>query len=165
MNNINICISCDNNYIKHAGVVIASILDNSLKSEILNFYILGLDLSSENKTKILSLKQIRSCNIYFIEPDINTFSEFESLKTHAYITLPAYFRLKLPTILPNIERVIYLDCDTVVNTNLGELYNTNLEGKPLAGVIDINKRKQKKLPGYINSGVLVLDLNKMETKK
>lgn len=46
-----------------------------------------------------------------------------------------YHRFLLPLLLPeNIERVIYLDCDTLVRRDLTELYRTDLLGNPIAAV-------------------------------
>lgn len=38
MNLVNVCLSCDDNYSKYAGVVIASILDN-LSEKVLQIFI------------------------------------------------------------------------------------------------------------------------------
>ncbi len=40
MQNINVCLSCGNDYSKYAGVVIASALSNSNPDDYINFYIL-----------------------------------------------------------------------------------------------------------------------------
>ena len=40
MQNINVCLSCGNDYSKYAGVVIASALSNAKEYDLLNFYIL-----------------------------------------------------------------------------------------------------------------------------
>ena len=60
-NKINICLACDDNYSKYAGVVIASVLNNVQHNDVLSFYILDGGISEENKTKILSLKEIKNC--------------------------------------------------------------------------------------------------------
>ena len=52
---INVCLACDDNYAKYAGVVIASILANANKSDKLSFYILDGGICDENRTKIISL--------------------------------------------------------------------------------------------------------------
>lgn len=158
MDRINVCLACDDNYSKYAGVVIASVLANSAQKDDLYFYILDGGIKEENKTKINELKSIKDCEINFVNVDESLFEEYKDIKTHAYITLPAYYRLKLASLLPEVDRIIYFDCDIVVNTSLKPLFNTDLGSCPFCGVKDINKRKLKKNPGYINSGVLVMDL-------
>ena len=158
---INVCLACDDNYSKYAGVVIASILANANPKDRLNFYILDGGISEDNKQKIQSLKFIKDCEINFITIDESMFEEYKKVKTHKYLTIAAYYRLKLPSLLPEISKVIYLDCDMVVTTSLSNLFNKELGEKPLAGVSDIKKKRVKANPTYVNSGMLVMDLDNM----
>ena len=103
---INICLACDDNYAKHAGVVIASILHNSELDEALNFYILDGGIKEENKVHINNLKNIKDCNINFIHIEESLFEDYKQVKTHSYITLATYYRLKLPTLLPSVDKII-----------------------------------------------------------
>ena len=156
---INICVACDDNYSKYAGVVIASILKNADLDDDLSFYILDGGISATHKEEILSLKSIKDCEINFVEIDNNLFAEYVAVQTHSYITLPAYYRLKIASILPNIDRIIYFDCDIVVNSSLADLFHTDMDSCPIAGVRDISKKKVRKNPTYVNSGMLVIDVN------
>lgn len=161
MNKINVCISCDDNYARYAGVVITSVLINATGFDNLHFYILNGGISDENKNKIQSLSSIRDCKIDFVDIDENVFSDFRKITTHAYISLPAYYRLKMPTLLPDVDRIIYFDCDVIVNTSLNDLFNIEVEEYSIAGVLDIKKKMQKINPTYTNSGILVMDLKNM----
>ena len=53
MDKINVCVACDDNYSKHAGVLIASILTNSNPDDNLAFYILDGGISDIKKEEIL----------------------------------------------------------------------------------------------------------------
>lgn len=161
MNVINVCLACDNNYAKYAGVVIASILANAASEDCLHFFILDGGIKKENKEKIISLTVLHECKIEFIEIDESLFDDYKNIKTHAYITLPTYYRLKITSLLPETDRIIYLDCDVAVNTSLSELFFTEMGNNPIAGVHDINSRRVRKNPTYINAGVLVMDLKNM----
>ena len=158
---INVCLSCDNKYAKYAGVVITSVLKNADKNDDLHFYILDGGISNDNKNKILSLSSIKDCNIYFIDIDENIFSDFKKITTHKYISLPAYYRLKMPSLFPNLDRIIYFDCDVIVEKDLKDLFNIEMGEASLAGVLDIKKVLQKTNPTYTNSGILVMDLKNM----
>lgn len=158
---INICLACDDNYARHAGVVIASILANSMQEERLSFFILEGNLSEASKQNLLSLKTIKHCEIKFISVNEDYFEDYKKIKTHGYITLATYYRLKLPTLIPNIDKIIYFDCDFVVNSSLSPIYDTDLEGCPIAGVQDINKKMVANNPTYVNAGMLLFDINKM----
>lgn len=76
-------------------------------------------------------------------------------------------RLLLDRYLPeNVERVLYLDGDTIATDSLKELWQTDLSGYVLGGCIEATvDQKQKKNLGmeiipYINAGVLLIDLKK-----
>ena len=65
---INVCFVADNNYIKPLVCTIVSILENAASETDLRIFILGNDISEENKNKISSLKYIKNCEIIFIKP-------------------------------------------------------------------------------------------------
>lgn len=160
MNTINICLSCDDNYSKYAGVVMASILFNADNDDNLHFYILDGNISQKNKENLLSLKNIKNCNIHFIPIDESKFQIYQQINTHKYITLPTFYRLKLSELLPDVNKIIYLDCDMVVNSSLKELFNINLDDNIIGGVLDarVKHKRQWKNEKYINAGMIVFDL-------
>lgn len=164
---INVCLASDDNYIKYDGVVIASILTNAKNDDDLYFYIIGDSVSEENKQKILSLKSIKKCSIDFVEFDKNIFNPYLKASTNSYIkTITTYFRLKTADLLPDIDKILYLDCDIVVNTSLSELFDMDFEENYAAGVIDIGNFRKVKRPKlkenaiYTNAGVLLMNLKK-----
>ena len=161
MSTINVGIACDDNYSQYAGVVIASILDNADKDSSLCIYVLDGGISQENKDKINSLKSIKDCEINFVQIDEDMFEEYKKIKTHAYISVATFYRLKLATLLPEVDRIIYFDCDMVVNKDLTELFNIDFGENIVAGVKDLNFRMLRKNPSYTNAGMLVMDLKKI----
>lgn len=161
MTPINVCLACDNNYAKYAGVVVASVLANSKDDEDLRFYILDGGISENKKTEILSLKSIKDCKIEFVQIEESMFEDYKKVATHKYISIATYYRLRLATLLPEVERIIYFDCDMVVNSSLNNLFNVELGENIIAGVRDINKRMLQQNPSYINAGMVLFDLNKI----
>ena len=66
----------------------------------------------------------------------------------------------MPELLPDLEKVIYLDCDLAVLDDLGKLYDEPMDGNLCMAVITrIRKSHTEKLnippEEYFNSGVLV----------
>ena len=162
MNTINVCVACDDNYSKYAGVVIASILKNAKETDKLSIYILDGGVSEERKQEILSLKSIKDCEILFVSVDETLYEEYKKVKTLEHISFATYYRLKLPSMLPNVNRIIYLDCDMVVLTSLEELFNTDIGENYIAGCEDLGVKKLfNKYKNYVNAGMLLFDLDKM----
>ena len=158
---INVGLACDENYSKYAGVVIASVLVNASEDDDLCFYILTDGLSDEKQSEIIKLKAIKNCEIKFITLDEKLFDAYKNIKTHSYIPICTFYRLRLSHILPDIDKIIYLDCDVVVNKSLKDLYAADLDENIAGGVRDINKRILKQNPSYVNAGMLVMDLKKI----
>lgn len=171
MNNINICYTCDNNYAQYTGVSMSSILKNANKDDYIHFYIIGDNISEENKQKIDNLKEIKNCEITFIPLDKNQFKDFSKIKTTSYLTIASFFRLKLASLIQNEDKVIYLDPDTIITTSLADLFNTDINEYYCGGVADIgDKRLAKRIKlkndeFYINSGVMVVNLRKWRNDK
>lgn len=74
----------------------------------------------------------------------------------------AFFRLLLPDALPE-DRIVYIDCDTIVQVDLAELYRIDMQGKSIGGVPDRWASMLHRMPfapgePYVNTGVLLLDL-------
>ena len=84
---------------------------------------------------------------------------YKQIKTHAYINIATYYRLKLASLLPDVSKIIYLDCDIIVNSDISELFDVNMDECLVAGVRDINRRMLKINPKYVNAGVLLLNLD------
>lgn len=53
-------------------------------------------------------------------------------------TIGAMFRLMLPEVLPNLNKIIYLDADIFVNTDIKELWDIDMTNYYFAGVPDHN---------------------------
>ena len=155
---INVCLACDDNYSKYAGVVIASTLANANSDDDLVFYILDGGISETRKSEILSLKSIKSCDINFVTIDETLFEEYKKVPTLKHISFATFYRLKLDTLLPEVDKIIYLDCDMAVVSSLKELFETDFENNYACGVRDIGRKLLRKNPNYVNAGMIFFNL-------
>lgn len=81
----------------------------------------------------------------------------------------SWIRIVLPDLLPDLDRLIYLDADTLVLQSLAPLWATDLRGAPIAAVANIVEPEQRDHvvqlgldpTSYFNAGVLVMDLATM----
>lgn len=85
----------------------------------------------------------------------------------------ASYRLLLPELLPELEKVLYIDCDVVVRQDLAKLFrDTELGDNLLAAVYEAPIEKQSERwsalgcdPNrYFNSGFLILNLAQMRAE-
>ena len=161
-NLINICYSSDKNYAKYLALSIASILTSKSPKDKFCFYILDGGILEADKQKILNLKNIADFEIKFIKVDNKNFENCP-LENTTQLTLASYYRLLIPDFIPEVDKIIYLDCDIQIKSSLKDLFSIDINDYYFAAVEDIAgevNAKRLKLEKYFNSGVLLLNLNK-----
>ncbi|MEI0557938.1 glycosyltransferase family 8 protein [Brachyspira intermedia] len=157
---MNICFAADNNYAKYMGAAIASVLKNSLEDERITFHLIDGGISKENKDKILSLKNIKDCDIIFYTPNIERYNDwFEKTSAKLYFSPAMFYRLSIASLIPNVDKILYLDSDLVVTGSLRELFLMDLEDYYAFVVehlteLEKDKDKNKK---YFCSGFLLIN--------
>ena len=163
-----ICYSLDSNYTEQTAVSISSILKNSKDDENINFYILDGGLSSEDRLSLEKLKNIKDFSIKYIEMDKKIFENCPLLKAEKkgyenyHVTLPTYFRFKLSSLFPNLDKILYLDCDVIIKSSLKELFLSDIKDKSVLMVPDSESEKEAKRLGtnlYFNAGVMLINLD------
>lgn len=163
---MNIVYSSSDSYAPIAGVSVLSLLYNNKDADEINIYLIDNNISDENKQRFVDMADEFGRNIIFIpQPDLNEQAGVEIQAGRWNIS--TFFRLFLCTILPDdIDKCIYLDCDTVVRHSLQELWNMDLGDKVVAAVDDCRSDRYKIELGlsadstYTNNGVLLIDLKR-----
>ena len=164
----NICYSLDSKYAEQLAVSISSILRNSLDNENIRFYILDGGLTKQDKTNIELLKNIKNFEINYIEINPSEFKNCPLLKDKDnkykkyHVTLPTYFRFKLASIFDKSDKILYLDCDVIINKSLKTLYETNIKDTAALMVLDAESKREAErlnLEKYCNAGVMLINLD------
>ena len=157
---INISFAIDNKYTNTLLVPLVSLLKNSDNNSIYHIYILVGETFNEKNSKLLyNLEKVYfNCFIHII----NLGKDFQDSYKKKFIDTSTYYRLELPHICIDINRIIYIDADTVILHDLIELYTLNFENKYILGKLDKYGNELDKLniniKNYINCGVLLMDL-------
>jgi len=154
---MNIVYSTDNNYAPYCGISIISLLENN-KEENINIYIIAYNISLESKISFQKIAEKYNVNIKTIDIGDEIIRQCPVPNSDGYFTQANFIRLFLTTILPELDKVIYLDCDIIVKQDLSKLWNTDITNYSLGAVIDI-AAEHKRFEGYINSGVLLINLD------
>ena len=166
MTEINVAFNCSNEYVYVTGVAIASILLNSKSNDSFNIVILHEDIPLYKQKIVQSLSGIKNCNINFKKIPEGLFNDYKNFNLgYRY----SNFRLKLATLLPEFDKVIFLDSDVLIMSSLEELWNLNLEKYHIAAVQNPDYKFQynytindaQKFPTKrYNTGVMVVNLSK-----
>ena len=168
---LNVVFASDDNYTPFLSIAIFSLLENNQKDfDKINIFILDDSISQANKIKINELFNTYPCSITFIETkkldemDFNVLGLQRNLNTSSLTT---YARLFMSTLLPaDIDKVLYLDCDSLIVGSYKDLWNIDISSYYCAGVLDgINTSVKKRLgfdenDSYINAGFLLVNLKK-----
>ena len=157
---IPISMSLNNDYIYPTIVAITSILENANYYTKYDFYILHTpNFLSENKNKLkyFEIKYYDKCSINLI--DMKNFKFKNAFLSGHINTIAAYYRIVLSELLPNIDKIIYLDGDTLTFNDLKEMYDINMDNYYYKGFLDISIDPfLAKNKNYICSGVLLINL-------
>ena len=89
----------------------------------------------------------------------------DSASDYGRASTATYRRVFLSELLPELDRVLYLDADLIVRGDLAPLWQTDLQGAPAAAVADpwmatIEPMRALFPQGYFNAGVLLIDLGR-----
>lgn len=165
MSNLNVLYAFDNNYAPFAGVSILSLLSNNTDIDTIRVYAVMDNVSDENKDKL-----VRTINKYSRE--LITVDASEINKLLMELGVPKYrgsysthyrkfFHLYLPK---DIDRILYIDSDSIVPGSLFELTQKDFEGKCVMASLDTLGGRYKRLLGYqpgehyYNAGVSYFDV-------
>lgn len=166
MSLINIVYQCSDSYAKIAGISIMSLLDNNIHINNLNIYIIDIGISEENKKHLTQIGLMYNRNIKFLysEKYIKLLKDYGLKPYHGSYGM--YLKFFIDEMVDEINRVIYIDCDTIICSSIEKLSNIDLGGKAMGMAIDcMNSHMKKGLKldknqNYYNTGVIVFDLKK-----
>jgi len=169
---LHICFSADDNYVRYCGTAIASILLNAGHDESLHFHIIDGGISKKNRFRLEKIKKIRDFSIDFVKIDPVEFNGFplDSDGTHHHLNIVTYYRVRIPSLFPHLEKVLYLDCDLIAMASIKPIFEIDLNGYYSAAVVDVYEKIHKKRlnmdeSSYFNTGVLLIDCCKWRAEK
>lgn len=168
---IQIAFGCDEAFAPHAGVVIRSILHNSSPEDHIVFNVVTTALSDETRGRLLKVAESNRSCLRIHALDASNLTDLPA----CHLTPNAYLRIFLPQLLPDLKRVIYLDCDLLPVASLRSLWETQLRPGSLAAACEDIYSIYAKLgnndlreffdslgftegESYFNSGVILMDL-------
>lgn len=85
-------------------------------------------------------KLLESLSNYYVTVECIDVSEFTSkvdLRESLHLSIETYYRLFIPLILPQYDKVLYLDSDMCILADVADLYNEDISGFPVGAVLDV----------------------------
>ncbi len=169
-NNIPVVFATDENWGLFLAVTIKSIVETSSPFNNYDLIVLEEQLSEEVKRQLqIVIQDKRNFSLRFVNmtPYLNAVGR-DIFPEKREWTIATYYRLFIPELFPNYEKIIYLDTDILLLKDISSLYLTDLGQNYLAAAVDVaatsltfykDFMKKCNLQGeYFNDGVLVFNI-------
>lgn len=163
---MNIFYTADDNFTAQLGSGICSVCENNRAVDEIHFYIGALHITSNHQQALADLAKRYGRTVTIVPLDDLRTSlgfDFDTLGWSEVVLA----RLLVDRLLPSsVDRILYLDGDTIVRSDLTDLWNTDLKGCVLGASIEptVNRARKEALgltgQHYFNSGVLLIDLKR-----
>ena len=185
---ITVCLAADDNYAKYLGVTLQSFVCHISSEKHYEIYILDGGISEYNKKKLHSICDKKNISLKFVWamdyiPDINKFLKLlQKQPSKGRINITTYFRLFIPEIFKNFNKVLYLDSDIIICEDVAELYNTELKNNLIGAALDTGIQytyrynssfvkysaevlQLKNYHNYFNAGITLFNVHQMRKEK
>ena len=175
-NNVPVVFATDDKYFPYLAVTLASLKAHASPAYCYDLVVLCLGVSQKNKTLLSSMfEEVSNFSLRFVEMD--DFFAGNSFFIDKYLSLSTYSRLFIAQIFARYQKVIYLDCDLLINADIREMFDIELGDKLLLCCRDFGfasgtirkspifgdryaetKLKIDNFLDYFNAGVLVFNV-------
>lgn len=164
--------SISDDFTKYAAVSLHSLVKHANPDTDYTVYFLNQDLSLEHQA---DLRELASKNVHvkFFQIDEDLVAPIKNRKENYlrgdFFTMSIFYRLFIPDLFPQYDKAIYIDSDTIINDDIGKLYNVDLGNNLFAACTDSSIQYVEKMvkyirdvldldpKKYINSGMLVMN--------
>lgn len=165
---IPIAFICDENYVMPTGVALTSLIANKKPETVYEVHVFGVEISEKSANTLSSMSaQNTQVSVHAINDKYKDITDFE----HTYVTSAACAKFDIPNLLPNYDKILYIDSDTIITSDLSELFNTDIE-TVYAGVVEDMystlikpEHKNFNVDKFFNTGVLLLNAKKLRDEK
>lgn len=166
---IHVACGADEGYAPHCVTMLASLLDHHRGADVCVHYLHPADLPVPIRAGIEQVVTRRGAQVRFHAFDDG---EVAGLPSWPGLRPVMWYRVLLPERLPELDRILYLDADTIVLDDLHPLWERELGNAWLAAVTNVLPKAFADHPAslglapeaYFNSGVMLLNLARMRAE-
>ena len=166
---MNVVYTFDDGYTMITMVSLVSFLESNREVEEVNLFIVDCGISESNKGLLESISRFFGRSITFRKA-IDLKERIPIGLNAAYWSTVCYVRLFFADMFPELDRIMHIDCDTVVRGNLSEIYEVEMRGRVCAACYDCVAASKRKIgipnpKPYISNGLLVFDLKGLREQR
>ncbi len=168
---IPIVFAVDDNYAPFLAVTVKSILNTSKSDSYFKFYVLNTGISKPYIDKLSEFNTEKS-DIEFIDVAKRMHELGAAIHLRDYYTQAIYYRIFIPELFPQYDKILYLDSDIVLIDDVANLYNIDLGDNIIGAIpeevmtaVEVFGEYSEKVIGvprgeYFNSGLLLINCKK-----
>lgn len=178
---IPIVFAANNGFVPVFAACLQSLIEHLNPEYNYDVILIQSDVNEDNKNKLLEMVRThKNLSLRFF--DATRLLSNHELKANAHISVETYYRFLIQEAMPDYDKVLYLDCDLVINGDISELYETDVSEYMVAATHDpdflgqingANKNtmryvrtdfRMKNPYDYFQAGVLLFNEAKMREK-
>lgn len=149
----------DENFIMQTHIAIKSVIENKKAETEYDIFIVMAECP-EKKKKELEILQTKQVSVHFVSASLE---DFRDIKQLAHIPIACLLKFNICELVPQYDKIIYLDGDICVRGDLTDLYRVELADNYAAAVPSLENIFTKK--DNINAGVMLFNAKKMREDK
>lgn len=165
---IDICCIADANYVVPTMVFLESVKRTKRRATVPSITV----LAPRGARGEMAILESLSDSDFMVEVREVDSSQFENLhkykeKDDFVMASPsAMFKFIIPSLYPELDRILYIDTDLIIRKDLFELFMMDIEDKYLCAVPDLwtpvtDREDIRRFASYFNSGVMLMNLSRM----
>jgi lipopolysaccharide biosynthesis glycosyltransferase len=167
-----VATAADAGYEIPLAAMLKSVLSGLRDGSALSVHVVGMDISKAARERLSKICAVRGAGLAWHDRSSRA---LDRLPVTSRMTMATYGRLELSRLLPaGVSKVLWLDSDVLVTTDLERLWTADLAGRHLLAVRDpcvplvssrygIRSWRELGLPErakYFNAGVMLIDLDR-----
>ena len=180
-NNVAIAVAANDYFIPYCATFLKSMAEHSNSDKNYDILLLSQDVSDINVKNVKKmLSAWKNISLRVLDPSV--LIDQYTFHIEGHFSKETYYRLVLPELLPNYDKVLYLDSDMIAMDDVAKIYDENIDGYLLAACHDADTaglyngyRKDKKEYTdkilklkepyqYFQAGVLLLNLEEFRKR-
>lgn len=159
----------DENYLPFLYVTLLSIKDNVSENRNYKFVVMNNGISEDGIKKFEPLKAT-NFEIYFLNVSEKAKSLRGNIVLRDFYTETTYYRLFIHELFPDLDKALYVDCDTIISDDIAKLYDFDLGDNYLGAAYEAVSREVSEIEKYtidclglgvgeyFNAGVILMNL-------
>jgi lipopolysaccharide biosynthesis glycosyltransferase len=166
MAELHVACATEGDYMPHSAAMLHSLLTGTTDASVHIHYLHGPDFDTSETSLLAEMVESNGGAISFVSvPD----ELCRGLPTEGFTGKATWYRVLVPELFGNLDRLLFLDLDLIVIDSLRALWETDLSQNYVAAVTNVLPRHYADLLAaagfdcatYFNAGVLLMDLERM----